>query len=71
MLPDSEYRTSSAASIAINILHSFPNIRIEIIVGIGSSISNLKYDIHLGDIIVSIPYDGKGGIFQYDFSKTI
>ena len=30
-----------------------------------------KHDIRLGDIVVSAPGDGKGGVFQYDFGKTI
>ncbi|OCK72644.1 hypothetical protein K432DRAFT_412475, partial [Lepidopterella palustris CBS 459.81] len=30
-----------------------------------------KHDIRLGDIVVSAPGDGNGGVFQYDFGKTI
>jgi len=30
-----------------------------------------KHDIRLGDIVVSSPRDGKGGVLQYDFGKTI
>jgi hypothetical protein len=29
-----------------------------------------KHDIRLGDIVVSAPRNGKGGVFQYDFGKT-
>ena len=40
-------------------------------VGIGGSAPTLKHDIRLGDIVVSVLRDGKGGVFQYDFGKTI
>jgi nucleoside phosphorylase len=71
VLPDGEYGTSSAAIVARDMLHSFPNIRIGLMVGIGGGAPSLKHDIRLGDIVVSAPRDGKGGVFQYDFGKTI
>ena len=40
-------------------------------VGIGGGAPSRKHDIRLGDIAVSAPRDGKGGVFQYDFGKTI
>ena len=71
VLPYGEYGTSSAASVARDMLHSFPNVRIGLIVGIGGGAPSQKHDIRLGDIVVSAPHDGKGGVFQYDFGKTI
>ncbi|RYP53871.1 hypothetical protein DL768_001183 [Monosporascus sp. mg162] len=71
VLPDGEYGISSAASVASDMLHSFPNVRIGLMVGIGGGAPSLKHDIRLGDIVVSAPRDGKGGVFQYDFGKTI
>jgi nucleoside phosphorylase len=71
VLPDGEYGTSTAASVARDMLHSFPNVRIGLMVGIGGGAPSRKHDIHLGDIVVSAPRDGKGGVFQYDFGKTI
>ncbi|KAF5015220.1 hypothetical protein F66182_13526 [Fusarium sp. NRRL 66182] len=71
VLPDGEYRTASAASVATNMLHSFPNIRIGLMVGIGGGAPSRKHDIRLGDIVVSAPRDGEGGVFQYDFGKSI
>ncbi|KAI3339188.1 ankyrin repeat protein [Ustulina deusta] len=71
-LPDGSYGTSSAAAVAINLLRSFPNVRIGLMVGIGGGAPSLPdRDIRLGDIVVSSPGDGKGGVFQYDFGKTI
>ena len=71
VLPDGEYGTSSAAGVARDMLHSFPNVRIGLMVGVGGGVPSRKHDIRLGDIVVSAPRDGKGGVFQYDFGKTI
>jgi nucleoside phosphorylase len=71
VLPDGEYGISSAAGVAKDMLHSFPNIRIGLMVGIGGGAPTPKHDIRLGDIVVSAPRDGKGGVLQYDFGKTI
>ncbi|KAL7949187.1 hypothetical protein V8C42DRAFT_351427 [Trichoderma barbatum] len=38
---------------------------------IGSCAPSRSHDIRLGDVIVSTPRDGIGGVFQYDFGKTI
>jgi hypothetical protein len=71
VLPDGEYGTASAAGVARDMLHSFPSVRIGLMVGIGGGAPNSKHDIRLGDIVVSAPRNGKGGVFQYDFGKTI
>jgi nucleoside phosphorylase len=71
VLPDGEYGIASAASVAKNVLHSFPNVRIGLMAGIGGGASSEKRDARLGDIVVSAPRDGKGGVFQYDFGKAV
>ncbi|EWZ28531.1 hypothetical protein FOZG_17744 [Fusarium oxysporum Fo47] len=71
VLPDGEYGTDSAASVATNMLGSFPNVRIGLLVGIGGGAPSGKHDIRLGDIVVTAPRDGEGGVFQYDFGKTV
>jgi hypothetical protein len=71
VLPDGEYGTSSAAGVARDMLHSFPNIRIGLMVGIGGGAPSPNHDIRLGDVVVSAPRNGKSGVFQYDFGKTI
>lgn len=71
VLPIGEYGTSSAARVAEDMLHSFPNIRIGLMVGIGGGAPSLNNDIRLGDIVVSIPSNGQSGVIQYDFGKTI
>lgn len=71
VLPDGEYGTTSAAAVARDMLHSFPNVRIGLMVGIGGGAPGSKHDIRLGDVVISSRDGGKGGVFQYDFGKTI
>lgn len=70
VLPDGEYGTATAAAVAKDMVHSFPAVRIGLMVGIGGG-APMKHDIRLGDVVVSAPCDGTGGVFQYDFGKTI
>ncbi|CAG8416225.1 unnamed protein product, partial [Penicillium salamii] len=71
VLPDGEYGTASAASVATNMLNSFHNIRIGLMVGIGGGAPSETHDIRLGDVVVSAPRGGQSGVFQYDFGKSI
>ncbi|KAK2599185.1 hypothetical protein QQS21_005376 [Conoideocrella luteorostrata] len=71
VMPDGEYGIAAAACAATNMLSSFPNIRFGLLVGTGGGAPSLKHDIRLGDVVVSIPREGKGGVLQYDFGKTI
>ncbi|KAG6981228.1 putative ankyrin repeat protein [Fusarium oxysporum f. sp. conglutinans] len=71
VLPKSEYGTTSAATVARDMLRSFPNIRFGLMVGIGGGAPSAKHDIRLGDVIVSTRGSGKGGVFQYDYGKAI
>ncbi|KAK5992273.1 hypothetical protein PT974_05674 [Cladobotryum mycophilum] len=69
-LSDGEYGTDSASRAAANMLGSFPNIRIGLMVGIGGGAPTEEHDIRLGDIVVSAARDGRTGVFQYDFGKN-
>ncbi|OTA08249.1 hypothetical protein A9Z42_0091980 [Trichoderma parareesei] len=71
VLPDGEYGISSATGVAKDMLHSFPNIKVGLMVGIGGGAPSVKHDIRLGDVVVSAPRNGSGGVFQYDFGKAI
>ncbi|RFU80736.1 pfs, nb-arc and ankyrin domain [Trichoderma arundinaceum] len=69
VLPD--YGIASAAAVARDMMRSFPNINIRLMVGIGGGAPTPKHDIRLGDVVVSVPRDAKSGVLQYDFGKTI
>lgn len=71
VLPDGEYGVSSAGSVARDMLHSFTNIRIGLMVGIGGGVPSPKHDIRLGDIVISSPHNGIGGVLQYDFGEVV
>ncbi|KAI8405778.1 hypothetical protein FOFC_13239 [Fusarium oxysporum] len=71
VLPDGEYGTAVAVAVARDMRHSFLNIRIGLLVGIGGGTPSPNHDIRLGDIVVSSRGGGRGGVFQYDFGKTI
>jgi nucleoside phosphorylase len=70
-LPKGKYGTSSAATVAKDLLRSFPSIRIGLMVGIGGGAPSHKHDIRLGDVVVSSPLGKTGGVVKYDFGKMI
>ncbi|KEY74882.1 hypothetical protein S7711_10251, partial [Stachybotrys chartarum IBT 7711] len=65
-LPHWQYGLTSAANAARDMVRSFPNVRIGLMVGIGGGVPT-KHDIRLGDVVVSSPGYGNGGLFQYDY----
>ncbi|KAI4779146.1 hypothetical protein E4T52_05970 [Aureobasidium sp. EXF-3400] len=71
VLPRGTYGLSPAASVAANMLSSFPNIRVGLMVGIGGGAPTAMNDIRLGDVVVSSPENHTGGVYQYDYGKTI
>ncbi|KAK2590661.1 hypothetical protein QQS21_011661 [Conoideocrella luteorostrata] len=71
VMPGGEYGKSSATATAKDLRNTFPNIRFGLMVGIGGGAPSPVYDIRLGDVVVSLPEDERGGVFQYDFGKTI
>lgn len=71
VLPNGEYGTSSTASFARDMMHSSPNVRIGLMVGIGGGAPSSNNNIRLGDIVVGAPRDMQSGVFQYDFGKPI
>lgn len=67
-----EYGTTSAATVARDMLHSFINVRIGLMVGVGGGAPTKQHDIRLGDVVVSEPTKaGQGCIFEYDYGKSI
>ncbi|ETS80817.1 hypothetical protein PFICI_08346 [Pestalotiopsis fici W106-1] len=70
-LPHGQYGLVSAANVAKDLLRSFTNIRIGLMVGIGGGAPSDKHDVRLGDIVVGTPGNGRGGVLQYDYGKTV
>ena len=70
-LLDGEYGTSSAEIVARDLLKTFHNIRICLMVGIGGAAPSQKHDIRLGDIVVGVSREGIGSMFLYDFGETM
>lgn len=71
ILPTREYGKSSAAVVANHMKHSFPSVRVGLMVGIGGGAPSIKNDIKLGDIVVSSRQGGNGGVVQYDYGKAV
>ena len=69
-LPAGVYGTTSAATVATQMLFSFPSIRFGLMVGIGGGVPAKGFDIRLGDVVVSRPDKTFGGVVQYDFGKV-
>lgn len=69
-LPAGQTGTNASASVAIYINSTFRAIRFGFIVGIGGGVPRESVDIRLGDIVVSQPGKGHGGVIQFDFGKS-
>jgi nucleoside phosphorylase len=69
-LPAGVYGTTPAATVAKDMLRTFPSIRFGLMVGIGGAAPSSTHDIRLGDVVVSKPHGTSGGVIQYDRGKT-
>ncbi|KAF3228983.1 hypothetical protein TWF192_004476 [Orbilia oligospora] len=71
-LPSGVYGVTSASNVVTKMRASFPFVKIGLMVGIGGGAPMLpQNDIRLGDVVVSEPVAGFGGVLQYDFGKTV
>ncbi|GAM42382.1 hypothetical protein TCE0_044r16304 [Talaromyces pinophilus] len=70
-LPAGRYGTNSAARVARDMVRSFPHLRFALMVGIGGGAPTKDNNIRLGDVVVSQPRDGFGGVIQYDLGKKL
>ncbi|KAL7973265.1 nucleoside phosphorylase domain-containing protein [Trichoderma sp. SZMC 28014] len=62
-LPIERTGTASTATVAAQMISSFPNIRLGIMVGIGSGIPQ---KVQLGDVVISTPVNDQPGVLQWD-----
>lgn len=70
-LPAGVYGATSAATVAKDMVRTFPSIRFGLMVGIGGAAPTSTHDIRLGDVVVSQPHGMSGGVIQYDRGKTV
>ncbi|KAL2817834.1 nucleoside phosphorylase domain-containing protein [Aspergillus granulosus] len=70
-LPSGAYGTTSAATVLSHMLPTFPSLRFGLMVGIGGGVPSKKFDIRLGDVVVSMPTASSGGVVQYDYGKAL
>jgi len=66
-LPEGEIGTNAAATVATRMTSTFPSIRFGLMVGIGGGVPP---KVRLGDVVVSTPSGGFGGVVQWDFGRT-
>ncbi|KAK2603970.1 hypothetical protein QQS21_003806 [Conoideocrella luteorostrata] len=66
-LPEGDVGNNIAATIATNMISTFPSIRVGFMVGIGGGVPPR---VRLGDIVVSIPSGQYPGVVQWDFGKA-
>ncbi|KAJ5814050.1 uncharacterized protein N7503_000800 [Penicillium pulvis] len=71
VLTDAEFGTASAAIVAANMLRTFHNIKIGLMVGIAGGLPSRNHDIRLGDVVVNALYDGEGNFIQHDFKISL
>ncbi|RGP80575.1 purine and uridine phosphorylase [Fusarium longipes] len=71
VLPTGRYGLNSATMVAADLRHSFPNVNACLLVGIAGGAPSHKNDIRLGDVVVGTPGNGHGGVFQYDFGRSV
>ncbi|RHZ43686.1 uncharacterized protein CDV56_101993 [Aspergillus thermomutatus] len=73
-LPRDEYGAMSAAAVAKDMMHAFPQIRFGVMVGIGAGIPDYESDevrdIRLGDVVVGSDNE-HSGVVLYDFGKKL
>ncbi|KAF4547193.1 Hypothetical protein D9617_54g000270 [Elsinoe fawcettii] len=70
-LPDGEYGTVSAASVANDMTLSFPTLKVGILVGVGGGIPSAHHDIRLGDVVVGSSGPSSPAVVQYDLGRKL
>ncbi|KAI9374192.1 purine and uridine phosphorylase [Aspergillus egyptiacus] len=58
------------ASVAVNLIRTFTQTKLCLLVGIGGGVPSMMHDIRLGDVVVSDPRGTTGGVIQYDYGKA-
>ena len=67
--PAGECGIGIAGSMAAEMKHDLPNLKIGLLVGIGAGIPSPENDINLGDVAVAVPDGNSPGVIGYDLVK--
>lgn len=70
IMPKGVYGKTTAKGVAEHMIRTFQNVKVGLMVGVGGGAPSSK-DVRLGDVVVSAPGDGQGGVFHYDAVKNI
>ena len=70
-LPAGFIGNNPAAAVATQLRATFKSVRFGLMVGIGGGVPSAEADIRLGDVVISQPHLGHGGVIQYDFGKAV
>jgi nucleoside phosphorylase len=70
-LPKGMTGTISAAKVANQMLSSFENMKLRLLLGVGGGVPGKGADIRLGDVVVSKPTATYGGVIQYDMGRMV
>ncbi|KAL3476592.1 nucleoside phosphorylase domain-containing protein [Aspergillus californicus] len=68
-LPVGAYGLVSTAVVGTKMLQTFKSLEYGLMVGIGGGVPSEEVDVRLGDVVVSKPGKGSGGVIQFDFGK--
>jgi hypothetical protein len=63
--------TTSAATVAAQMLANFSSILFDLMVWVGGGIPSETVDIRLGDVVTSKPLKEFGGVIQYRSGKMV
>jgi nucleoside phosphorylase len=66
-LPEGEIGNDASAAVATRMTSTFPSVKFGLMVGIGGGVPPT---VRLGDVVVSTPGNGFGGVVQWDIGKT-
>ncbi|KID76803.1 uncharacterized protein G6M90_00g103830 [Metarhizium brunneum] len=69
-LPAGQTGASSAAAVMGQMRCQFPSIQHTFLVGVGGGVPGDDAAVRLGDVVISQPHMGHGGVVQYDFGKS-
>jgi nucleoside phosphorylase len=69
-LPSGEIGSHLASACVTRMLATFPKMTIGFMVGIGGGVPSKENDVRLGDVVVSVPANGYGGVVHHDMGKN-